>query len=132
VTNREQLQQLYDEWARGNFTRTDIFDPAVRSKGHGIRPEGPIESEGLEEMWSWIGDWLRAWERPLLIEAEEFVEAGDRIAALIRWKGKGKGSGTPIEGEGAHLWEFRAGKAVRFDVYRHRDEALAALRDEGE
>jgi len=46
---------------------------------------------------------------------------------LVRWNGRGKGSGLEIEATGAHLWTFRDGLAVRFDVYRDREEAGAAL-----
>jgi ketosteroid isomerase-like protein len=62
-----------------------------------------------------------------VIEADEFIASGDHVLVLIRWKGTGKGSGVEMEAEGAHLWAFRDGLAVRFDVYRDRDEARAAL-----
>jgi ketosteroid isomerase-like protein len=32
-----------------------------------------------------------------------------------------------MEATGAHLWTFRNGLAVRYEVYRDRDEARAAL-----
>ena len=54
-------------------------------------------------------DWLGAWERPITIEADEFISSGDRILVLVRWSGRGKESGAEIEGEGAHLWTFRDG-----------------------
>jgi hypothetical protein len=47
--------------------------------------------------------WLSTWERPMTIEAEEFIEAGNRILVLVRWAGRGKGSGAQIEARGAHL-----------------------------
>jgi ketosteroid isomerase-like protein len=71
--------------------------------------------------------WLGAWERPLTIDAEEVIESGDRILVLIRWKGRGKGSGVEMEAEGAHLWTFRDGLVVKYEVYRDRHEARAAL-----
>jgi ketosteroid isomerase-like protein len=77
-----------------------------------------------------LAGWLEPWQRPYVVEAEEFIEEGERIAVMIRWRGSGRGSGTPMESEGAHLWAFRDGKAVSFEIYRNRDEALAALRGE--
>ena len=35
-----------------------------------------------------------------------------------------------MEASGAHLWTFRAGLVVRFDVYRDREDARAALESE--
>ena len=58
-------------------------------------------------------DWLSAWERPLTIEAES-IQSGDRILALVRWKGRGKGSGAEMEASGAHLWTFREGLVVDY------------------
>lgn len=124
------LRQLYGEWARGEFSRTDIFDPAVEMRGYGW-PEA-MEARGLEQLGVVMAGWLELWQRPALIEADEFIEEGGRIAVLIRWRGKGRESGTPMEAVGAHLWTFRDGKAVRYDVYRDRDQALAALRESGD
>jgi ketosteroid isomerase-like protein len=91
-----------------------------------------MEASGLEQLGVVMAGWLQPWQRPAVIEADEFIEEGSRIAVLIRWKGRGRQSGTPMESEGAHLWTFRDGKAVRYDVYRDRGQALAALRGAGD
>jgi ketosteroid isomerase-like protein len=121
----DQLEGMYGKWARGDFTAGEIFDPAVEMDTFGLAE--PLHASGIEELQSAMRDWLSAWGRPLIIEAEELVPAGDRILALVRWKGHGKGSGVEMEAEGAHLWTFRGGLVVRFDVYRDRDEGRAAL-----
>jgi ketosteroid isomerase-like protein len=127
MTSLDKLQNLYDEWARGEMNRSDIFDPDVESESFGVWPEGNKSVRGREELWSLMSGWLRTWRRPLTITAEEFIQSGDRILVLIRWKGAGRGSGAEVEAAGAHLWTFRDGRAVRFDVYRDRDEARKAL-----
>jgi ketosteroid isomerase-like protein len=126
-TPLEKLQLLYGEWVRGDYSRADIFDPEVESASFGVWPEGDTTVRGREELSSLMEGWIRTWRRPLTITAEEFIQSGDRILALIRWKGTGRGSGVEVEAEGAHLWTFRGGLAIRFDVYRDRDEARAAL-----
>jgi ketosteroid isomerase-like protein len=123
----EKLKALYEEWAAGDMTRDDIFDPEVESATFGVMPEGDTSIRGRERLGPQMFEWLRTWRRPLRITAEEFMESGDRILVLIVWRGAGRGSGAEIEGEGAHLWTFRDGKAIRFDVYRDRDEARIAL-----
>jgi ketosteroid isomerase-like protein len=87
----------------------------------------PIRSESYEEFLDNMREWLSTWERPLTIEAEDFIQAGDRILVLIHWTGRGKGSGVEIEGRGAHLWTFRDGLVARHETYRDRDQAKAAL-----
>jgi ketosteroid isomerase-like protein len=125
ATDLERLQALYGEWADGDYSRGDIFDPAV--EGETIGMGEPIRFRSYEEFVAAMREWLKAWERPLTIEAEEYIQSGDRILVLIHWTGRGKGSGAQIEGRGAHLWSFREGLAVRFDTYRDRDQARAAL-----
>jgi ketosteroid isomerase-like protein len=117
---------LYEEYAQGDMSRTDLFDPAVETRIFGwVERSGQRQGadRGREELREWLG----AWQRPLLIEADAFIESGDRILVLVRWKGTGKGSGVEMEAEGAHLLTFRDGLAVRFDVYRDREAARQAL-----
>ena len=87
----------------------------------------PMRASGRDAVAAALAGWLSAWEHPLRIEADQFIESGDRILALVRWKGRGKESGVGMEADGAHLWTFRDGLVVRFEVYRDRDEAQAAL-----
>jgi ketosteroid isomerase-like protein len=121
----EKLRQLYSEWARGDYSRADIWDDSVQMDTFGMGE--PMRASGVEEVRAELAGWLSAWELPLRIEADDFVESGSRILVLVRWKGRGKGSGVEMEASGAHLWTFRDGLVVRFDVYRDRDEATEAL-----
>jgi ketosteroid isomerase-like protein len=124
----ERLKELYADWGRGDFSRTDLMHPEVEARPHGEWPEGRRPSRGIERMSAEIRTFLAAWERPFRLDAEEFIQEGDRILVLIRWHGRGKGSGVEMEAEGAHLWTFRDGVAVRFETYRDREEARADLR----
>lgn len=122
---REKLEVLYDQWARGDYSRSDIFDPEMVMETFGLAE--PMRAENYEEFVAQMREWLAVWGRPLTIDAEELIESGDRILVMVRWKGHGKGSGVEIEATGAHLWTFRDGLAVRYEVYRDREEARAAL-----
>ena len=123
----EKLKKLYEEWAAGDYSSTEIFAPDMTMETYGMGD--PMRSESYEEFVDVMRDWLRAWERPIVVEPEEFIQAGDRILVLIRWSGRGKGSGATVEAEGAHLWTFRDGLVIHYGVYRDRDEARAALED---
>jgi ketosteroid isomerase-like protein len=123
----EKLRALYAEWARGDFSR-EIFHDDVTTRMVGWLELSPA-IQGKDEVVARMGEWLSAWEHPLVIEADEFIESGDRILALVRWRGRGRGSGVEMEAEGAHIWTLREGLAVRWDVYRDRDEARAAMKE---
>jgi ketosteroid isomerase-like protein len=121
----DKLRSLYEEWARGDFSR-DVFDDQTVSRMIGW-VDLDAEVRGADRILAGMRDWLSAWEKPLRLEADEFIKSGDRILVLVRWRGRGKGSGVGMEAEGAHLWTFRDGRVVSWDVYRDRDEARAAL-----
>jgi ketosteroid isomerase-like protein len=121
----DKLKKLYEGWAAGDYSETEIFAPDMTMETFGMGD--PKRSESYEGFVDEMRDWLRAWERPIKIEPEEFIQSGDRILVLIRWSGRGKGSGAQIEAEGAHLWTFRDGLVVDYGVYRDREEARAAL-----
>lgn len=121
----EKLKTLYEEWARGDYSRSDIFDPRMKMETFGMGE--PMRADSYEGFVEAMRAWLSAWERPITIEAEEFIESGDRVLVLITWIGRGRGSGAQVESPGAHLWTFRDGLVVDYGVYRDRDEARAAL-----
>jgi ketosteroid isomerase-like protein len=119
----EFLRGVYEEWARGDYSRK-VFASDIESEYRGfVAPHGT--QSGLEDVLEAQREWLQGWERPFVVEAEEFIDAGDLIVVFVRWRGRGKGSGVEIEAEGAHLWQMRGGVAVRWDVYRDRAEALS-------
>jgi ketosteroid isomerase-like protein len=120
-----KLEGLYGEWARGDYSRLDIWDESAEMDTFGMGES--MTASGRDEVATTLAAWLSAWEKPLRIELDELIPREPRILALVRWKGRGKGSGLQLEAEGAHLWTFRAGLVVRFDVYRDRDEARVAL-----
>jgi ketosteroid isomerase-like protein len=125
LSDREKLEVLYAEWAQGDYSRSDIFDPEMEMESIGLAE--PMHAESYEEFVDLMRGWLGAWGKPLTIEADEMIESGDRILVLVRWKGHGKESGVEMEAPGAHLWTFRDGLVVRYQVFRDRDEARAAL-----
>ena len=107
----EKLKALYEDWSDGDYTgHAEFFHPEMTTETFGMGD--PIRADSYEGFVEVMRDWLSAWERPLTIEAEEFIQSGDRILALVRWKGRGKESGSEIEESGAHLWTFRAGLVV--------------------
>jgi ketosteroid isomerase-like protein len=121
----EKLQMLYEEWGRGDYSRSDIWDETAEMDTFGMGE--PMKATGRDDVAATLAGWLSAWKRPLVIELDELIPGGERILALVRWKGSGKESGVEMEAPGAHLWTFRNGLVVRFDVYRDREEARAAL-----
>jgi len=61
-------------------------------------------------------------------EPAEFLEEGDRILVAVSVHARGRGSGVELHAEAFHVWTVEDERAVRFEAFVDRDEALAALR----
>ena len=48
---------------------------------------------------------------------EEFLDAGDTVVVLGRYRGTFKASGLALDAQLAHVWRVADGKAVRFQQY---------------
>jgi ketosteroid isomerase-like protein len=88
-----------------------VFNPATF---HGY--------EGVERFWSEVQEIWEEW----ITEADELIDAGDKVVALVRSRGRGRGSGVEVEELSANVWTVWDGKAVKYHLYRSRDEALRA------
>jgi 8-oxo-dGTP pyrophosphatase MutT (NUDIX family) len=57
---------------------------------------------------------------------EEFRDLGDRVLVFGRLKGRGKGSGAPVDTPYTGIFDFRGDKIWRSRVYLDRAEGLKA------
>jgi ketosteroid isomerase-like protein len=74
--------------------------------------------------------WFDAWEGTMdevRFEADEFVDAGDRVVAVTRLVARSHTTGLEFEQGVAMVWTLRDGRAVRLDPYATRAEALRVV-----
>ena len=81
--------------------------------------------EGLDETRAFLANWADAWD-DWELEVEAFLDAGDKVVALVRQSGTSKAAGMPVEMSFAQVFTVRDGKQARMDMYSDRDEALEA------
>jgi ketosteroid isomerase-like protein len=60
-------------------------------------------------------------------ETEDLVAAGDRVVALVRWRGRGRASGAQGEMSMAMVWTVRDQAITKIEFFLDRAEALAAV-----
>jgi ketosteroid isomerase-like protein len=127
------MSQENVEVVRGLFAALDdqdweatlgLFDPEVEwspTEGTFHGPEGVVSS---------LAEWLEPWEEHH-IEAEEFIEAGDQVVAVVHLTGRGAGSGMEIDQRFFQVYAVSNGKIIRMVEFVRRAEALeaAGLRD---
>jgi ketosteroid isomerase-like protein len=82
--------------------------------------EGP--DGALEFLTAWVSAW-EDWE----LETLEFVDAGERVVAIQRQRGKAKESGITVDMVFAQVWTARDGRLVRMEMYADPAEALEAV-----
>ena len=126
--NVELVRSILAEWERADFRSVSWAHPDIEYVVIG-GPE-PGAWRGLAEMAASVRDFMRAWES-YGIEAED-VRAldDDRVLALVRLHGRGKGSGLDISetgANGAQVWQVRDGQVAALRLYWDRNQALAEL-----
>jgi ketosteroid isomerase-like protein len=121
--NVELVRAIYDRFGAGDEGEAlALFDPDIEVQD---RPEAPDPQvyRGHEGVLGAIGVSQAAFD-DLELVPEEFLEAGDRVLVVLRFHGKGRGSGVPVDERLFHLWTIQDGKAVRMEVHSGREEAL--------
>jgi ketosteroid isomerase-like protein len=79
---------------------------------------------GRDGYFTWIGQWLDAWD-DFSVEIAEMQPAGERhVVATMRQSGLGKGSRIPVEMEIAYMWEVRDGRLAALHLYPSSEEAM--------
>ena len=60
---------------------------------------------------------------------EEFLDAGDTIVVLGRYRGTCKATGRSLHAQMCHVWRIRDGKAVHFQQYTDTLQAARTMGD---
>ena len=58
--------------------------------------------------------------------SEEILGAGDKVVVVVFQRGIRKASGAAVERRVGQVWTVREGKAIRWQVFKDRAEALEA------
>jgi len=114
--NRRDVDGLFAELATADF---EWYPAIVRALDGGGGYRG---REGVEKF---AADTRENWEE-LQALPEEFRDLGDRVLVLGRLKGRGKGSGVPVDAPIANILDFRGGRIWRCRVFLDRAEGLRA------
>ena len=123
--NIDIVRNVYEALGRDDVEAAiAAIDPAVEIYDHDIPDAG--EYRGLDGLAAWRADWERSWES-WRWEPEEFIDAGDRVVAILRVHARGRESGVEVERLDGAVWTLRDGKGVRVDYYGSSEEALAAV-----
>jgi len=118
----------YEALAAGDLERVlELIDPDVELEILTGRPDLPERLHGHAGFIENISSLMEVFE-DVEIVAEDFIEVGeDEILVGVYTAGHGRSSGIRVENRITHVWTIRDGKAIRFRVFLHREDAEAAL-----
>ena len=122
--NVEVIRRGFDAFRRGDLEAAlAMLDPGVEWK----QMEEPEVARGpvavVEALGRWGEMWTAAEVTPL-----EWLEAEDDVVVRVKWTGRSKATGIPVEQYAYNVFSFRAGKVIRMREYgaHSRAEALEA------
>src|SRR6476620_3783859 len=73
----------------------------------------------------------RDWWSEFTAVPDEFLDAGDEVVVLGRYRGTAKQTGKQLDVPFVHVWSLRDGKAWRFRQFLDTDGWVEALSDDG-
>ena len=88
--------------------------------GQELPARGPDE---VREVWR---RWDAEWEE-LETEADEIIDAGDRLVVAVRYRGRGRVSGVEVDDLIFEVHTLRDGRCIRKIEFSTRAEALEAV-----
>jgi uncharacterized protein len=115
MSNLEIVQRSYLSFSRGELDAVLAdLDPAIEwHQAQGL-PHGGLY-RGVDEVRRNIFEPLDAeWWSEFDAAPDEFLESGDQVVVLGRYRGTAKGSGKVLDVPFVHVWTLREARAIRF------------------
>jgi ketosteroid isomerase-like protein len=118
---RETVQRLFltgqldlDEWR-----------PDFELRDHELPDMAGEVFRGEEGFMAWLSRWAEAFPDSV-VEPERYVDAGDRVVAILALTATGGTSGVRLERRDGMVFTFEKGVIARVDYYGDADQALEA------
>ncbi len=126
----EIVRASYDAINNQDFDAVlSIVDPDVvvidASRPDPSSPDGAWR--GKEGWGRFLLDWADSFDETRY-EAVEVFSIGNVVVSEVSVRGRGRGTGIPVENRRFHVLTFREGKGIRLEVCADRAEALSAAK----
>src|SRR5918994_4574309 len=70
---------------------------------------------GDEGATQFMAEWAAAWD-DWELEAEDFINAGERVVVIFTQRGRSKATGIPVEMRFAQVWTLRDEVGIRMEL----------------
>ena len=120
-SNRAQVEEIIRQLNTRDPRMADLCHPEIEWRWPASTP-GSSVFRGRDELRRGLFTWAESWEE-LVMEAEEILEDGDWVLAMLRYNARGAGSGVPLEEMVAHLHRFENGLLRRWWMFGDAEKA---------
>lgn len=128
MTSVDIVRRSYDAFARDDMdgVLADMHPDIEWHQAQGL-PHGGLY-HGLDEVKRNIFDPLDdEWWDEFTATPDEFLDAGDEVVVIGRYRGRAKGTGKSLDVPFVHVWTLRDEKAIRFRQFLDTAGWVAAL-----
>jgi uncharacterized protein len=129
VAAADIVRRSYVAFERGDMdaVMADMHPDIEWHQAQGL-PHGGLY-RGLDEVRRNIFDPLdEEWWDEFTAVPEEFLEAGDQVVVIGRYRGTAKETGKQLDVPFVHIWSMSGDQAIRFRQYLDTAGWVAALR----
>jgi ketosteroid isomerase-like protein len=121
----EIVRAGYELFNRTHELDVDTVHPSIEWHTRDDLPDSGTHRgyAGVAQLFS---SWVEAFE-DFRVDPEELIDADDFVVAVVRLRGRVKGSGRDVEMEETHLWRQVNGKTTEVREYQTKAEALEAV-----
>jgi ketosteroid isomerase-like protein len=125
--NVDVVRRIYEADERGDTAAAlDLLDPEieVQYRGQLIDKAATYHGHaGVRQLMESIRENFDEFH----VEVEECIDHDEHVVVALHQRATGKASGAPVDIRIGQVWTLRNGRAVRWRIYRSKDEALAAV-----
>jgi len=120
--NIEAARRCLEAYRRGDYEEASLYlaPDVVWEVGQELPAHGPA---AVRDVWA---RWDAEWEE-LETVAEEFIDAGDQLVLVMRYRGRGRFSGVEVNDLQFEVHTLRDGKCIRKVEFPTRAQALQAV-----
>lgn len=111
------LRAVYAELSHGNFAAMlPLLDPDVEWRWTDDQSglTGDDSYRGVAAVSRAMASWLRNWDS-FAVDAEDFIESGDRIIVLVRLRARPRSARGKLISRQADIYTFRGGRIVTIE-----------------
>ena len=125
--NVATVRSLYEAFGRGDIPYIlDRLHPDVEWHAPATVPFSKGLYRGREEVAQFFASMAEHIADPK-VEVQEFLSVGDRVVALLRFRGRGAESGLTFDAAEAHVWRLAEGKVVEEQTHADTAAIVQAL-----